>query len=178
MRDGPPRTLLVAAVGVAVAAVAVVLTIAIARSHRPAHQGPLVIAAVPAPQAGTPECQTLMAALPQHLGDFERATPADPVPPATAAWRSEKVEQPIVLRCGVGQPAEFVVGVQLRQIDGVQWFPLPEPGTGRTTYLVVDRAVYIALTVPDGSGAAPVQEISDVVAAKLPAVPIRPGPPK
>ncbi|HZQ30657.1 MAG TPA: DUF3515 domain-containing protein [Mycobacterium sp.] len=178
MRDGPPRVLLFVALGVAVAAAVAVLTIAIVRSHRVAQQGPLEISAVPAPQADTPECKTLMAALPQHLADFERATPADPVPPATAAWRSAKVAQPVVLRCGVGQPAEFVVGVQLQEINGVEWFPLPDPATARTTYLAVDRPVYVALTVPDGSGGAPVQEIADVLAAKLPAVAPRPGPPK
>ncbi|HEY7054850.1 MAG TPA: DUF3515 domain-containing protein [Mycobacterium sp.] len=178
MRDGPPRALLIAAVIVAVSAVGVVLAIAISRSHRQPPQRPLVISAVPAPQADSPECATLMGALPPRLGDYARAAPVEPVPPATAAWRAPSNEQPIVLRCGVGRPGEFVVGVQLKVIDGVQWFPIPDEGADRTTWLVVDRAVYIALTVPKGSGATPVQQMSDIVAAKLPAMPIRPGPPQ
>jgi hypothetical protein len=178
LTDGPPRALLITALAVAVAAAVVVLAVAIANSHRPAAQRPLVIPAVPAPQAGTPDCATLMAAMPQRLGDEDRATPADPVPPATAAWRSGSSDQPILLRCGVGQPAEFVAGAALKVIDGVQWFTVSEQGTGRTTWCGVDRPVYFALTLPHGSGATPVQQMSEIVAAKLPAVPIRPGPPQ
>jgi hypothetical protein len=37
----------------------------------------------------------------------------------------------------------------------------------------VDREVYAALTVPDTAGTGPLQEISDTVAAKLPARPLR-----
>lgn len=136
-----------------------------------------MIPAVPAPQAENPECATLMAALPQRLGDAPRATPADPVPPATAAWRSDDTE-PILLRCGVGQPADFVVGSPIQIVNTVQWFRVTEQGTGRSTWFVVDRPVYVALTLPDGTGATPIQEVSDVVAAKLTAVPIRPGPPR
>ncbi len=176
MSDGPPRALLIAAVGVAVAAAVAVLVIAAVRS-RPSPEPALVIPAVPVPQAGTPECATLMGALPQRLGDYQRATPADPVPPATAAWRSGDTE-PILLRCGVGQPADFVVGAQIQVVNTVQWFRVAEQGTGRSTWFVVDRPVYVALTLPQGTGATPIQEMSNVVAAKLTPVPIRPGPPR
>ena len=110
--------------------------------------------------------------------DYRRATPVDPVPPGTAAWRSGDAEEPILLRCGVGAPSDFVVGTQLNVVNGVQWFRVAEQGTGRSTWFVVDRPVYVALTLPPGTGATPIQEMSDVVAAKLPAVPIRPAPPR
>jgi hypothetical protein len=161
-----------------VAAAIVVLVIAGIRSRAPQQQRPLVIPAVPAPQAASPECVTLMGALPQRLGDYQRTTPADPVPPATAAWRASSSDVPILLRCGIGQPADFVVGAEIRVVGAVQWFAVPEPSTGRTTWFVVDRPVYVALTLPQGPGLTPIQEISEVVAAKLPAVPIRPGPPR
>lgn len=177
LKDGPPRGLLIAAIGVAVSAVLAVLVIAWMES-RPPPQRPLVVPAVPAPQADSAECAALMPALPQHLGDTTRAQPADPVPPATAAWRKGSDDQPILLRCGVGQPADFVEGAQLRVIGDVQWFPVPEQDTGRSTWFVVDRPVYIALTLPRGTDATPVQQVAEVVAAKLPAVPIRPGPPR
>jgi hypothetical protein len=163
LTDDPPRALLIVAVGVAVAAAAAVLVIAALRS-KPPQQQPLVIPAVPAPQADSPECATL------------RGTPAAPVPPATAAWRSGDTE-PIVLRCGVGQPADFVVGAPIQIVNTVQWFRVIEQGTGRSTWFVVDRPVNVALTLPQGTGATPLQEVSDLVAAKLPAVPIRPGRP-
>jgi uncharacterized protein DUF3515 len=161
-----------------VAAAIVVLVIAGIRSRAPQQQRPLVIPAVPAPQAASPECATLMAALPQRLGDYQRTTPADPVPTSTAAWRAGNSDVPILLRCGIGEPADFVVGIQIRVIGTVQWFAVAEPSTGRTTWFVVDRPVYVALTLPAGPGLTPIQEISAVVAAKLPAVPIRPGPPR
>ena len=136
-----------------------------------------MIPAVPAPQADAPDCATLMAALPQRLGAYQRATPAAPVPPATAAWRSGDTE-PVVLRCGIGRPAAFVVGAPIQIVDTVQWFRVAEQDTGRSTWFAVDRPVYVALTLPQGTGATPIQGISDVVAAKLTAVPIKPGPPR
>jgi hypothetical protein len=157
LTDDPPRALLIVAVGVAVAAAAAVLVIAALRS-KPPQQQPLVIPAVPAPQADSPECATLMATLPERLGDYQRGTPAAPVPPATAAWRS-----------GDTEPIQIV--------NTVQWFRVIEQGTGRSTWFVVDRPVNVALTLPQGTGATPLQEVSDLVAAKLPAVPIRPGRP-
>jgi Protein of unknown function (DUF3515) len=180
LSDGPPRALLVVALSVAVAAVAAVLVVAVMRSRPlqgPQPERPLVIPAVPAPQANAPECAMLMGALPQRLGDYPRTRPADPAPPATAAWRSGGTE-PVLLRCGVGQPADFVVGSPIQIVNTVQWFRVAEQGTGRSTWFVVDRPVYVALTLPQGAGATPIQEISDVVAARLTAVPIRPGPPR
>lgn len=176
LTDGPPRALFIVAIGVAVAAAAAVLVIAAMRSNPPPERA-LVIPAVPAPQANSPECATLMATLPPRLGDYQRTTPAALVPPATAAWRSGDTE-PILLRCGVGQPADFVVGAPIQIVNTVQWFRVTDPGADRSTWFVVDRAVNVALTLPQGTGATPIQQISDVVAAKLPAVPIRPGPPR
>jgi hypothetical protein len=46
----------------------------------------------------------------------------------------------------------------------------------RSTWFAVDRAVYVALTLPSGSGPTPIQTLSDTIAAKLPATPIDPGP--
>ena len=176
LTDGPPRALLIAAVVVAVAATAAVLVIAALRA-KPQQDRALVIPAAPAPQADSPECATLMAALPLRLGDYQRATPAAPVPPAAAAWRSVD-DEPIVLRCGVSQSADFVVGAAIQIVDSVQWFRVTEQGSGDTTWFVVDRPVNVALTLPQGTGPTPIQEVSDVVAAKLPAVPIRPGSPR
>ena len=66
----------------------------------------------------------------------------------------------------------------IQVVDTVQWFRVNEQGTGRSTWFVVDRPVYVALTLPPGAGATPIQQMSELVAAKLPAVPIRPGPPR
>ncbi len=176
LTDGPPRRLLIAAIAVATAAVVVVLILA-ATMHRTPHSQPLVIPSVPAPQAASPQCAALTAALPQRLGDYQRATPAPPVPPATAAWRAGSGGDPIVLRCGLDRPTDFVVGAPIQVVDAVQWFREADSSGDLTTWFTVDRPVYVALTLPQGSGPTPIQQVSDVITVTIPAVPINPGPP-
>ncbi|SEH86701.1 Protein of unknown function [Mycolicibacterium rutilum] len=178
--DGPPRTLLIAAVVVAVAAVVVLLVIAVAR-QRPVPTQPVPLVGIPAPQASSPDCAAVLDALPAELGDSTRAPLAEPAPPAAAAWRSGEQDEAIVLRCGVDRPAEFVVGAPVQAVDDVQWFRVGEagiadPGAGRSTWYAVDRGVYLALTLPQGSGPTPIQQISDVIAKTLPAKPVEPAP--
>lgn len=169
--DGPPRAALIAALVVGVAAVVAVLAIAAVRRPPPR---PVVIAAVPAPQADRAECRTLMDNLPDRLGDLGRATTVDPVPAGAAAWGN--AEEPVIMRCGMDRPAEFVVGSPLQMVDDVQWFQLEDPEIGRTTWIAVDRPVYVALTMPLGSGPTPIQVLSTAIARSMPATPIRPGP--
>ena len=171
--DGPPRALLIAGVIVAVAAIAAVLAIA---ATRKAPVQPVVIAAAPAPQAESATCRDLITALPENLGEFHRVAAADPVPPGTAAWRGEADNYPVILRCGIDRPAEFVVGSPIQVVNAVQWFQVSDPGTDRSTWVTVDRTVYVALTLPKESGPTPIQALSDVIARAMPAVPITPNP--
>jgi hypothetical protein len=53
---------------------------------------------------------------------------------------------------------------------------LDDPDTDRSTWVSVDRPVYVALTLPTGSGPAPIQTMSDVIAQTMPGVPVTPGP--
>lgn len=170
--DDPPRGLLIAALAVGVLAVGAVVAVAATR-HAP--QEPVAISAVPAPQAQSPECRSLLATLPEQLGDLSRAATAEPAPPGTAAWRGGDGE-PVIMRCGLDRPAEFVVGSPLQLVDDVQWFRLDDGRLDRSTWVAVDRPVYIVLTLPDGSGTAPIQTLSEVIARTMPAIPIRPGP--
>lgn len=170
--DVPPRGVLIAALTLSVIAIGVVLAIAASRQGTPA---PIAIAGLPAPGAQTPECQALLAALPDRLGDFERAVAAQPVPPGAAAWRRD--DQSVILRCGLDRPAEFVVGSPLQVVDDVQWLRLGDAATARSTWVSVDRPVYVVLTLPDGSGPTPIQTLSEVIARTMPAMPIRPAPP-
>lgn len=174
--DAPPRALMIAALALAVASIGVVLAVAATRHTRP---GPVVIAALPAAQADGPECRALLATLPDRLGDFRRADTAAPTPAGAAAWRDDRnpAGDPVILRCGVDRPAEFVVGAPIQMVDDVQWFRLEDAATGRVTWLCVDRPAYVALTLPDGSGPTPIQTMSDVIARTMPAIPIRPGRP-
>ena len=169
--DGPPRALVFAALTLAVLGLGAVLTLAATR--RPPVP-PVAIAAVPAPAAEAPQCQALLAALPDSLGDRRRAETAQPTPAGTAAWRGDG--EPVILRCGLDRPAEFVVGAPIQMVDDVSWFRLDDADTRRSTWVSVDRPVYIALTLPADSGPTPIQAMSETIAHTMGAVPVRPGP--
>ena len=185
--DGPPRAALIAALLIAVGAVVTVLVVAAVWQHTPA-QEPVTITEVPAPQADSADCRTLIDALPDQLGDYRRATVREPAPAGAAAWQApEPGGEALILRCGLDRPAEFVTGAPVQQVDAVQWFRVGEAGAGkdtvgdpaggdRSTWFVVDRPVYVALTLPPGSGPAPIQAISSTVARALQARPVDPGP--
>jgi hypothetical protein len=115
-----------------------------------------------------------MEALPQRLGDYQRAPIAQPTPPATAAWRTTIDSEPVVLRCGLDRPTDFVVGSPIQQVDRVQWFEARQ--SDRSTWYTVDRPVYVALTLPSGSGPTPIQQLSDLIDHTMAAVPISPSP--
>jgi hypothetical protein len=169
--DGPPRGLLIAALVLAVGVVGVILAIAAIR-HRPLQ--PVAIPAVPAPHAQDQACRALLDALPRRLGDYQRVPIAQPTPPATAAWRTTTGSEPVVLRCGLDRPTDFVVGSPIQLVDRVQWFEARQGD--RSTWYTVDRSVYVALTLPSASGPTPIQQVSDLIDHTMPAVPINPSP--
>ena len=174
--DGPPRYFLIAALVVAVGAVGVVLVLATVLQRPPA-QTPVVIAFAPAPHAEGPECRALAAALPEQLGEYSRATVMEPAPAGTAAWQTEGQSEALILRCGLDRPLEFVVGAPVQMVDAVQWFKVADgAGEGRSTWFAVDRPVYVALTLPAGSGPTPIQVISTAIANALPASKVDPAP--
>lgn len=166
--EGPSRTVLTAALVLAVGAIGVILGLAATR-HAPPQ--PLAIATVPAPHAQDPPCGALLEALPQRLGDYQRAPIAQPAPAATAAWQTKA--ESVVLRCGLERPADFIVGAPIQVVDRVQWFEVRRDD--RSTWYTVDRPVYVALTLPPGSGPTPIQQLSELIDRTVPAVPISPG---
>ena len=177
---GPPRALMIAAVALAVATIGVILVIA---ATRQAPRQPVALPAVAAPQATNPACGALTQALPQRLGDYQRAPLAQPAPDGAAAWRAAPDSEPVVMRCGLDRPSDFVVGSPIQVVDRVQWFQVaaaPESAgdAGRSTWYTVDRPVYIALTLPAGSGPTPIQALSDVIDRTIAAVPINPALPR
>ncbi len=135
----------------------------------PRPSGPLALVPVDAPDAGTPSCTNLVNALPAKLPsngkELTRLPIADPAPLGAAAWAGDRGE-PVVMRCGLGKPAEYKQTAQLRQVNKVNW--LPVEGDGATTWYTVDRPVYIALTIPDNAGTGVVQEMSDTIAKAVP----------
>jgi hypothetical protein len=174
-RDGPPRGLLIAAVAVAVAVVIVILSIAAIRQGSPTVE-PVPIAGAPAPAAQGPECAAVLASLPDQLGDYRRAPTVEPTPAGTAAWRAESVDDPVILRCGLDRPTDFVVGAPLQVVNEVQWLRTQDEEGASLTWWAVDRPVYVALTLPADAGPTPIQVISDVLAKSMPATPLDPAP--
>ncbi|WP_410602825.1 DUF3515 domain-containing protein [Amycolatopsis sp. lyj-90] len=172
----PPKPLLIAAACLAVLLVAGVAVFGLTRGADPvtdqAEAGPLPLVPIPAFQSGSPDCAKLVGALPHELtssgNTLVRRKLAEPAPEAAVGWGTG---DPVVLRCGLGKPPELNRTSQLRTINKVQW--LQVQGEGTATWFVVDRPVYTALTVPDTAGTGPLQTISDVIAANLPAVPLR-----
>ncbi|HEX2300391.1 MAG TPA: DUF3515 domain-containing protein [Pseudonocardiaceae bacterium] len=163
----------------------VLLAAALIRAQRPA---PLPLAAVAAPAAGSPECARLLSAVPQELeGDGNGSVPrrelAAPAPPGAAAWGAP----PVVLRCGLARPAALTPTARLLDISGVQFLNLPSPdlsrterpgaarsvtglpaGTAASTWLAVDRPVYVAVSLPPDVGSGPLQQIAGVIGQTLP----------
>ncbi|QRP44500.1 DUF3515 domain-containing protein [Amycolatopsis sp. FDAARGOS 1241] len=172
----PPRVVLVVAAVLVVALAAVVAVFALTKNQAPPDEsvanGPLPLVAVPAPQAGTPACTAVVGAMPATLTSngrqLARRTLAQPAPQATVAWGDGDA---IVLRCGLDRPPELTQTAELRLINGVQWLQVTEDEAA--TWYVVDRDVYLALTVPDSAGTGPLQTVSDTVAAKLPDKPLK-----
>ncbi|WP_307832040.1 DUF3515 domain-containing protein [Prauserella cavernicola] len=160
-----------AVLAAALAAVVAVLGLTSSGEEEPG-TGPLPLVSIPAPKSGSADCRSLIEAAPAELESsgetLERRELAEPAPPATVAWGEG---DPVVLRCGLDRPPELSPTSSLRQINGVQW--LDVPGEGAATWYVVDRATYLALTVPAGSGTGPLQQISDTVAGALPATEVR-----
>ena len=131
--------------------------------------GPLALVAVDAPGATSPECASLTEALPDKITSdgkpLARLDLAEPAPQAAAAWSGARGE-PVVLRCGLGQPAELTPTAALREVSKVTWLPIE--GDGASTWYTVDRSVFVALTVPEGTGTGALQTISELVAKVLP----------
>lgn len=138
---------------------------------------PVGLGPVQAPDAQSAECSALMENLPEDMGDYTRAELRDPAPEATAAWRPAEGE-PVVLRCGLERPPEFHQASALTVIDDVQWFEISGAAQGidASTWYAVDRGVYVALTVPNGSGPTPLQDASAAISTSMPQKPLDPAP--
>jgi hypothetical protein len=148
----------------------------VAPASLPAETGPLAVPPVGATDAGSAGCVSLLAGLPKELPADPDPLPARPIAAPSeagvAAWAASP--RPVVLRCGLPRPAELVPTSPLTDVNGVSWLALTDnaPDPALTTYVAVDRPVYIALTVPTTAGSGPLQAVSDAVASTLPKAPV------
>ncbi len=142
---------------------------AVEAEQRARRTGPLAIPPVPAPEAASPACDEVLSALPERLrihGDPVGRRPlVEPAPEATVAW-GDAGHDPVTLRCGISAPAELKPTSRLVTISGVSWLPISQ--AGKTTWLAVDRPVFVAMTMPKDAGSGPVQELSGILRETLP----------
>jgi hypothetical protein len=132
---------------------------------------PYGVVPVTAPQATSAECATLLKAMPAALesngAKLVSRSQATPKQDGVLLWGAGT--EPVSLRCGLPQPDELKPTSELAVTNGVQWLAIK--GDTATTYYVVDRAVYAALTIPDSvTGTGPITQASNVVAKALPNV--------
>jgi Protein of unknown function (DUF3515) len=162
---GTPRWPLAIALALVVALVVGVLIAASLVRNQPL--GPLNLAPGPAPAAQSADCTRLLAALPEQLdggalGALDRRQLQAPAPAGTVAWG----EPPAVLRCGLDRPADLTAFSRLLGVSGVQFLEIPSGG--RSTWVAVDRPIYVAVALPPTSGSGPLQQLAVVIAHTLP----------
>jgi len=172
------RTTIYISLGLAVALVLGVLVGARVFFNRVALQ-PVAMTQVPAPEASSAECTSLIDALPSTLADLKRAELAKPAPEGAAAWQASSTER-ITLRCGVEAPAQYTPYAQTEDIDDARWLRVNDatPGSTLATWFTVDRSPVLAVTADVEqlrSGAAPVAGI-DTSALTGPAPEQHPAP--
>ena len=172
------RTTIYVSLGLAVALVLGVLVGARVFFNRVALQ-PVAMTEVPAPEASSAECTSLIDALPSTLANLERAELAEPAPEGAAAWQASSTER-ITLRCGVDAPAQYTPYAQTEDIDGARWLRVNDatPGSTLATWFTVDRSPVLAVTADTQQlrdGTAPVAGI-DTAALTGPAPEQRPAP--
>jgi Protein of unknown function (DUF3515) len=78
-------------------------------------------------------------------------------------------DPPVVLRCGVSRPAQLVAGssAEIAGFSGVNW--LVDLGRTAAVYTLVDRSVYVEVTLPAGTDpSAAMPALSGAIAKALP----------
>lgn len=140
------RTTIYVSLGLAVALVLGVLVGARVFFDRVALQ-PVAMTQLPAPEASSAECTSLIDGLPSTLADLKRAELAEPAPEGAAAWQASSTER-ITLRCGVDAPAQYTPYAHTEDIDGARWLRVNDatPGSTLATWFTVDRSPVLAVT--------------------------------
>jgi hypothetical protein len=134
-------------------------------SSSPAALAPVTVSAPASSDARTVStCANVISALPLVLGGQDvRRTVSDPASPSIVAWG----DPAIVLRCGVDRPASLKPnsGDFLVSVNSVVF--LPDKQSDATVFTVIDRAVYLDVTVPTSYAQPPLGPIATAIAKVL-----------
>ena len=145
-----------------------ILALALGRTHTSTSSAKAdstaVVSVVPVPSnSDTIEpCAQVLSELPVQLSG---ANPRIVHQQQAVAWGDPAV----VLRCGVARPALLVPGssAEVPAIDGLAW--LIEDGKKAIVYTLVDRSVYVEVTLPAGTDPSSIMPVlSDAIGKALP----------
>lgn len=102
-------------------------------------------------------CDMLVADLPVEVAGQDRREVAQDVP--AGAWG----EVPVILRCGVPEPAALEPTSRCDDVEGIGWFE--EETVGGRVFTTIGRTANVSVEVPS-----PVQPAADVLVDLAPAI--------
>lgn len=123
---------------------------------------PITVSAPPSDAAAEAPCAQVLSALPVQLGQLApRVVHTSPDSPNVVAWGDPAV----VLRCGVPRPAAFVPTSDVYNVGSVYWLAVKQQAA--TVWTVIDRAVYVEVSVPEKQAFQPLPLLGNAIASKL-----------
>jgi hypothetical protein len=127
---------------------------------------PAVSVGAPADTSGptVSTCAQVISALPLRLAGLDlRRTTSDPPSSSIVAWG----DPAIVLRCGVSRPTRLNPSLSQDVFYVNNVLVLPARSSSQTVFTVIDRAVYIDISVPTSYAQPPLGPIADAIAKVL-----------
>lgn len=108
---------------------------------------PIAVATIDAPDAAAPQCQELLADLPDELNGLALAPLAEPIPDGVAVWRDQEANQ-ITLRCGIESPQQYSEYATEFAAADTSWFEVRDatPGLDLATWYAVGSTPLVAIT--------------------------------
>ena len=144
-------------------------------SGLPAQQhayAPVPLTQLAADESGAADsCRALTDAAPDSIAEgYRRSAPRDVPESAHAVGWIADGKEPIVVRCGVADPASYAAGAQLSQVDDVPWFEdtTLANGTTASTWYALGRATGVAVSLPQSAGSEAITNLSALIAEQLP----------
>lgn len=131
-------------------------------TKRTTEPNPIPLSALATPKAEDAQCTALMQAMPESVADgYARASVNIP---AGVAWVKQGHE-PIVVRCGVEDPASYEAGAQLNQVDDIPWFEDTKLANGTTSgaYYALGRQVNVVMSMPSDAGNTAITTLSRAI---------------
>lgn len=131
--------------------------------------GSVEVDAATPPADARPLCDALLDTVPGRVAGAEPRIIEPPEASATAtAWG----DPPIVVRCGVPEPAALERSSPCTEIDGVGWFAEADEAADppRHVFTTIGRATFVEVTVPASyePASAPLVDLAEAVKEAIP----------